>query len=329
MFYEELHERIFRIDGEQAFNALALELFRLHATKNQVYRRFLGFLGTDADAIDQIDSIPSLPISFFKNEDVIMDELPVALRFGSSGTSTTLPSTHCVTRPAIYERSYLQGFENIHGRLEDYRILGLLPSYLERKNSSLVHMVNGLIERSGDPLSGTYLDRLEELHLIMEQSEKEGKPTILIGVSFALLDLAEHFPMKLRHTKIVETGGMKGRRKELVRSELHSILSNAFDIPVIHSEYGMTELLSQAWSTGHGLFECPPWMKVRVRDTRDPFSYLKNGRAGGLNVIDLANIHSCPFIATDDIGRAHPNGLFEVLGRFDQSDVRGCNLMIV
>ena len=230
--------------------------------------------------------------------------------------------------PKLYERSFSTSFRAVYGDPKGWRILALLPAYLEREGSSLVYMAQQLIAASEDPLSGTYLYKYAELSEVLKRSEREGKKTLLLGVTFALLDLAEQFPQALKHTVIMETGGMKGRRPEIVREELHTILKKAFDVATIHSEYGMTELLSQAWSKGDGIYRCPPWMRISLRDVNDPLSSVSNGRTGGINVIDLANIASCPFIATQDLGRCYPDGSFEVLGRFDHSDVRGCNLLV-
>jgi hypothetical protein len=227
----------------------------------------------------------------------------------------------------IYEQSFLNGFTSFYGPVDEYCILALLPSYLEREGSSLVYMVNELVSRSKHPDSGFYLYNLEELHQKLTILEKNQIKTMLIGVSFALLDLAEQAPIPLKNTIIMETGGMKGRRKELIREELHDMLKSAFQVAEIHSEYGMTELLSQAYSQGDGVFRTPPWMKIITRDTEDPLSLQSHGKTGGINIIDLANVYSCSFIATQDLGKTHSNGSFEVLGRFDHSDIRGCNLM--
>ncbi len=327
--YQDLAERVFTVADADGFNALALELFRLHAAHNPVYRGFLKGLGTKVEAVEQVAEIPCLPIGLFRNHRVLLDGLEPALTFTSSGTTGAVTSSHHVPWPSLYERSFLHSFEAEYGPVTEWRILALLPAYLERSGSSLVYMAEQLIARSGDPLSGTYLYQYDRLASVLKQSEAEGKKTLLLGVTFALLDLAEQHPMALRHTTIMETGGMKGRRPELVRDELHAILKRSFGVLAIHSEYGMTELLSQAWSTGEGMYRCPPWMRVLVRDPNDPFERLGTGRTGGVDVIDLANIASCPFIATQDLGRVAADGSFEVLGRFDFSDLRGCNLLVV
>lgn len=325
---ESLLERPFAVDGSEAFNALALELFHLHAERNSVYREFLKALGRSALDVQHVGQIPFLPIGLFRNHRVLLEDLKADLHFTSSGTTGAVTSTHHVPWPHLYDNSFMRSFRSVYGEPSGWRILALLPAYLEREGSSLVYMAERLIAASGDPLSGTYLYRYDELSSVLSCSEAERKKTLLLGVTFALLDLAEQHPMTLRHTTIMETGGMKGRRPELVREELHRILKDAFQVSAIHSEYGMTELLSQAWSTGDGLYRCPPWMQVRIRDVNDPFTTLPTGRTGGIDVIDLANVASCPFISTQDLGRVHPDGSFEVLGRFDHSQVRGCNLMV-
>jgi len=325
---QSLLERPFEVDGHEGFNALALELFHLHAANNPFYRSFLEALGRTPGTVRSVEEIPCLPISLFRNHRVLLEDLQADLHFTSSGTTGAVTSMHHVPYPELYESSFMRSFRAVYGDPAEWRILALLPAYLERTGSSLVYMAEKLIDSTGDPLSGTYLYKYQELADVIRMSEAEGKKTLLLGVTFALLDLAEQHPMPLRHTTIMETGGMKGRRPELVREELHRILKDAFHVPAIHSEYGMTELLSQAWSTGEGRYRCPPWMQVRIRDVNDPFTLLPTGRSGGIDVIDLANIASCPFISTQDLGRMHPDGSFEVLGRFDHSQVRGCNLMV-
>lgn len=323
-------DRVFSVNDINSFNALALELFHLHARQNPVYRAFLQELGERVSLVRSVEDIPFLPITLFKRHRVLLEGLDTTLTFSSSGTTGAETSAHHVPWPAVYEHSFMSSFKAVHGDPQGWRILALLPAYLEREGSSLVYMAERLIAATGDKLSGTYLHRYADLANVLERSEAEGKRTLLLGVTFALLDLAERHPMPLRHTTILETGGMKGRRPEMVREELHRILEAAFGVPAIHSEYGMTELLSQAWSTGEGLYRCPPWMQVRIRDVNDPFAIMpvNSERTGGINVIDLANFASCPFISTQDLGRLHPDGSFEVLGRFDHSQVRGCNLMV-
>jgi phenylacetate-coenzyme A ligase PaaK-like adenylate-forming protein len=322
-------KRIIDIDNERTFRAAALEVFHYQARQVPVYREYLATLGSDPSRITEPEDIPFLPIEFFKSHMVLAEDKTAELIFESSGTSGTAPSRHHVADPGIYRESFITGFRNFYGDPSQYCILALLPSYLERKNSSLVYMMDQLIRLSGHPESGFYLENLQELSGILRQRNTDHHPSLLVGVTFALMELAEQQPMNLEdHIILMETGGMKGRRKELVRSELHSYLKAAFGLPAIHSEYGMTELLSQAYSTGEGIFRPPPWMRILIRDPNDPLSLLSNGQSGGINVIDLANIHSCSFIATGDLGKVFEDGSFEVLGRFDHSDIRGCNLLV-
>jgi phenylacetate-coenzyme A ligase PaaK-like adenylate-forming protein len=328
-----LLDRPFAARTEEDIDTLALELFHLHCTSNPVYGRFVQALGIDRARIERAADIPHLPITLFKRHRILLEGLTADHYFTSSGTTGMETSRHHVPDLLLYERSFMTSFTARYGAPSRWRILALLPSYLERSGdgnggSSLVYMAQRLMEASGDPLSGTYLDRLDDLSAVLRQSEAEGRPTLLLGVTFALLDLAERHPLQLRHTVVMETGGMKGRRPELVREELHRIIREAFGVDTVHSEYGMTELLSQAWSDGDGLYRCPPWMRVRLRDVNDPLSPAPTGRTGGIDVMDLANIASCPFISTQDLGRMHPDGSFEVLGRFDHSQVRGCNLLV-
>jgi len=323
-----LLERPFAITCGEDFNALALDLFRLHAARNPAYRGFLSALGRDPEAVRRVEDISYLPISAFRNQRVLLEGLGSSVVFTSSGTTASVTSSHHVPWPELYERSFLTSFTAAYGDPTGWRILALLPAYLERPGSSLVYMAQKLISASGDPLSGTYLYQYDQLADVLRRSEAEAKPTLLLGVTFALLDLAEKHPMPLKHTVVMETGGMKGRRPEMVREELHDILKSAFSLDAVHSEYGMTELLSQAWSKGDGHYRCPPWMRVSLRDVNDPLSRVETGRTGGIDLIDLCNVASCPFISTQDLGRMHADGSFEVLGRFDNSDVRGCNLMV-
>ena len=325
---EALLKRPFTIRSDEEFNALALELFHLHAERNTVYRGFLSGLKVDPGKVERVDQIPFLPIGLFRSHTILLDGLEATLRFASSGTTGAPTSHHYLPWPGVYERSILAGFRRVYGDPAQWRIVALIPSHLERKDSSLAWMMDRLIGATDDPLSGVFGSDLDRVGEILRRSEREGRKTLVVGVSFALLDLAEKHAMPLKHTTVVETGGMKGRRQELVREELHQILSEAFGLASVHSEYGMTELLSQAWSTGSGLFSCPPWMRVQVRDVNDPLHALGQGRTGGIDVIDLCNIGSCPFISTQDLGRMHANGSFEVLGRFDHSDLRGCNLLV-
>jgi phenylacetate-coenzyme A ligase PaaK-like adenylate-forming protein len=286
----------------------------------------LNLLKPDINSITSIQDIPFLPIEFFKSHSIISNDNPIEKTFTSSGTTGQDVSHHHITDLSIYTESFIRGFEHFYGTAEDYRILALLPSYLEREGSSLVYMCNRLIENSQHQESGFYLHNLEDLAKIL--SQKSEKKTLLIGVSYALLDLAEQFPKQLENVIVMETGGMKGRRKEMIKSELHNVLKKAFQLNTIHSEYGMTELLSQAYSKSNGIFETPPWMKVIIRDTQDPFTILNHQQTGGINIIDLANINSCSFIATQDLGKTIDEYSFELKGRFELSDIRGCNLLI-
>ena len=319
---------IFRNLSPDEFEQHALALFRHQSAHCAPYRNYLQHLGCAPAQVRTLAQIPFLPIELFKSHTVLCDGLSVETIFTSSGTTGTQTSRHHVSDLALYEASFVAGFEKFYGKITDYTILALLPAYLERDGSSLVYMAQRLIQLSGKADSGFYLHNLEQLAQKLQQLIAQEQKIILIGVSFALLDMAERQPMPLAHTIVMETGGMKGRRRELTRHELHSALCHAFELSAIHSEYGMTELLSQAYSLGNMRYHCPPWMQVRIRDTYDPFAELPVGRSGGINIIDLANRHSCAFIETKDLGRIHPDGSFEVLGRFDHSDIRGCNLLV-
>lgn len=323
-----LQERPFLINDREGFNTLAMELFALHAKHGPVYREYVQALKIDPASITSIEQIPFLPIGLFRDRRVLLEGLEASLLFTSSGTTGRVTSTHHVPWPSLYERSFTESFSAEYGRPSRWRILALLPAYLERPGSSLVYMAQKLIEQSGDARSGTWLHDLDGLAELLREGEADGIQTLLLGVPFALLDLAEQHPMPLKHTVIMETGGMKGRRPEMVREELHRVLKKAFYVQQVHSEYGMTELLSQGWSQGGGIYRCPPWMRVLARDVNDPFTRVAEGRTGGIDVIDLCNIASCPFISTQDLGRVHADGSFEVLGRFDNSDLRGCNLLV-
>ena len=320
---------IFNISTEDEFNNLALKIFKHQFENNPVYRSFCDLLYKHPSDVRSINEIPFLPIQFFKSHDVLSNINTVEKTFSSSGTTGSITSKHHVTDLNIYKESFTKGFECFYGSIEDYVILALLPSYLEREGSSLIYMVEDFIKTSKHPESGFYLNNLSELNETLTVLDKKGKKILLIGVSFALLDLVESYQFQLKNTVIMETGGMKGRRKELVRDELHTILKQGFGVNTIHSEYGMTELLSQAYSKGNGVFECPKWMKILTRDTEDALTILPQQQNGGINVIDLANVNSCSFIATQDLGKVYPNGTFEIIGRFDNSDIRGCNLMVL
>ena len=320
---------IFSIKNEIEFNKKALEVFKHQFKNNKVYRSFCDLLYIHPSDITKIEDIPFLPIQFFKQRKIVSSLDEVDELFTSSGTTGSITSKHYVTDINLYKESYLKGFHHFYGDIEEYIILALLPNYLERKGSSLVYMVDDLIRKSKQEESGFYLNNLEDLAKKLTQLNNLNKKVLLIGVSFALLDLIEKHQFKLTTTIIMETGGMKGRRKELIRNELHQLLSIGFGVEKIHSEYGMTELLSQAYSKGNGIFETPPWMKILTRDTEDALTIQPTGNTGGINVIDLANYNSCSFIATQDLGKTHHNNTFEIIGRFDNSDIRGCNLMVL
>lgn len=326
MTKQEIH-KIFDIKRDD-FVASALEIFHFQARENPVYRSYLEELRIKTGDISSLEQIPFLPIGFFKTHIVQTTGFETAMYFESSGTTGSVNSRHYIKDPALYESSFIKNFESVYGPLSECCILGLLPSYLERGHSSLVYMVDRFIHLSGNPRSGFYLHDHEQLMNVIEEQERNKSKTLLIGVTYALLDLAEKHSLDLKNTMIMETGGMKGRRKEMIRAEVHEILQNAFGVPQIHSEYGMTELLSQAYSVSEGIFQCPPWMKVMVRDEEDPFLLDTKG-TGILNIIDLANIYSSSFIATDDAGRLNSDGSFEVIGRIDNSDIRGCSLLVI
>jgi phenylacetate-coenzyme A ligase PaaK-like adenylate-forming protein len=320
---------IFTISSQKQFEKIALKTFRFQYENNLVYKEFCDLLKTDVSKVKSLQQIPFLPIQFFKSHAVVSNQEEVQATFTSSGTTGMITSKHLVTDVSIYEESYRKGFSEFYGNIEDYVVLALLPSYLEREGSSLIYMVEDLIQLSNRPESGFYLHNHDELIQNLIALDEAGQNVILIGVTYALLDLIEKHQFQLQHTIIMETGGMKGKRKEMIREELHEQLCAGFGVNAIHSEYGMTELLSQAYSLGNGVFECPSWIQILLRDTEDALSYVATGKTGGINVIDLANINSCSFIATQDLGKKYPNNSFEVLGRFDNSDIRGCNLMVI
>jgi len=320
--------KIFNLTSKEAFLKASLEIFKYQYTHVPIYRTFCEFLKKTPESVSKLEDIPFLPITFFKQQKILSSKKQQEVLFTSSGTTNTIPSKHFVADLKIYQESFLRGFEHFYGDIKQWTILALLPSYLEREGSSLVYMVDQLIKNSNSLESGFYLYDLEALIHKIFQLEKKNKKTLLIGVSYALLDLIEKQKFKLKNTIIIETGGMKGRRREMIKQELHTILKEGFGVSHIHSEYGMTELLSQAYSYGDGVFSCPPWMKIITRDPEDPLTLIKN-KTGGINVIDLANIYSCSFIATQDLGKQLSDHTFEILGRFDESDVRGCNLMML
>ena len=317
--------KIFKNHSAKSFEDLALEIFQFQAKNNTVYKTYLNYLGVQPLEIKKLYDIPYLPVELFKTHEVICEPNKREATYESSGTGG-IQSKHIVHDLSIYQASFIIGFEHFYGDIKDYTILALLPSYMERTGSSLIFMCEKLIQLSEKEDSGFYLNEHQQLFELLQKLERENQKTLLIGVSFALLDFVEKHPLPLNQTIVMETGGMKGRRKEIVREKLHQILSAGFNLQKIHSEYGMTELLSQAYSKGNSLFECPPWMKVSCRDANDPLSL--NKKSGGLNIIDLANVYSCSFIASQDLGKIHENKRFEVLGRFDSGDIRGCNLLI-
>ena len=321
-------QQVFSISDEQQFAEIALQIFRFQAQNCTVYREFITNLKVDIDTVNSVEKIPFLPISFFKSHEVLSSMDKVQLTFTSSGTTGMINSRHLVTDVSWYEESFRHAFDLFYGDIRNYCVLALLPSYLEREGSSLIYMAEDLVKRSENPDSGFYLYNHDDLFAQLKKQQQAKKPTLLIGVTFALLDFVEQHPINFPELIVMETGGMKGRRKEMIREELHQTLCKGFGVSAIHSEYGMTELLSQAYSHGNGIFNCPPWMKIITRDTNDPMALLDNDKTGGINVIDLANINSCSFIATQDLGRVYKDGSFEVLGRFDNSDIRGCNLLI-
>jgi phenylacetate-coenzyme A ligase PaaK-like adenylate-forming protein len=309
---------------------LAMEIYRFQYAHNPVYREYADAIGKTPATVHTIYDVPFLPIRFFKTHPVQTTTFDPQIIFESSGTTGESTSRHFIRDTILYKEIFGDIFRKFFGEPSNWCIIGLLPSYLERNNSSLVFMVDELIRQSGNPDSGFYLNEYERLNEVISSLEQRGQPTLLIGVTFALLDFAatyKHNSKPLKHISFIETGGMKGRRQEMVREEVHAILKEAFQVPYIRSEYGMTELLSQAWSFGNGIFKTPPWMKIIVRDEEDPFHLLQEG-TGAINIIDLGNIYSCSFIATDDIGRLHSDGQFEVLGRLDNSDLRGCSLLV-
>lgn len=324
-----MQKDIFNIQNAQDFSEVALAVFKHQFQNNRVYRSFCDLINVHPSDVQKATEIPFLPIQFFKSRKVVASKDEAQEVFTSSGTTGTVASKHFVTDINLYKESYRKGFHHFYGNIEEYTVLALLPNYLERKGSSLVYMVDEFIKKSNNIESGFYLDNLEELTQKLIALDKKGRKVLLIGVSFALLDLIEKQQFNLKNTTIMETGGMKGRRKELVREELHTILREGFGVAEIHSEYGMTELLSQGYSKGKGIFKTPPWMQVLTRDTEDALTINSFGKNGGINVIDLANYNSCSFIATQDLGKVHKDGTFEIIGRFDNSDIRGCNLMVL
>ena len=323
-----LESQIFQIKNTLQFENLALKIFRFQSENIPVYSQYIKYLGIDTNNIKHINEIPFLPIDFFKTHKIISDNSKHEQIFTSSGTTGLTTSKHYISDISLYEKSFRKGFNFFYGDITDYCVLALLPSYLEREGSSLIYMAEDMIKQSKHPDSGFYLHNIDELAEKLISLSKSKQKTILLGVTYALLDLAEKYKFNLNNTIIMETGGMKGKRKEIIREKLHKILTTRLGVNSIHSEYGMTELLSQAYSKGNGIFLTPPWMKIFIRDTYDPLSLIETGKSGGINIIDLANINSCSFIETKDLGKIHKEGDFEVLGRFDNSDIRGCNLLV-
>lgn len=326
MDIKDIENRIFTISTEREFNDISLEIFHFQYNNVIIYKQFIDSIKENIHSINNYTQIPFLPIEFFKTHRVISKGAKEQKVFLSSGTTGTVQSRHFVTDLSLYEKSFLKGFEYFYGAPSKYKFLALLPSYLERKGSSLIYMAEKLIEKSGKSGSGFFLHNYDKLAKLL--SETKTDDVFLLGVTYALLDLAKKYDLNLKSAIVVETGGMKGHRTEMVRNELHGILTNRFNKSKIHSEYGMTELLTQAYSKGDGIFHTPPWMKILIRDTNDPLSLIETGKTGGINIIDLANIFSCSFIATQDLGKRYSDDSFEILGRFDSSDIRGCNLLV-
>jgi phenylacetate-coenzyme A ligase PaaK-like adenylate-forming protein len=321
-------DRVFTIQNETEFNEICLDTFHFQIAHVDIYRKYVSYLNRDINTIDHYTKIPFLPIELFKTQSIIADNLSTEITFTSSGTTGMITSKHLVAEKEIYERSFRNAFEQFYGKIENIAILALLPSYLERTGSSLIYMINDLMEQSQQPENNYFLYNHEELYQTLVQLKTKGTKTLLFGVTFALLDFIEKYTLSFPELIIMETGGMKGKRKEMVREEVHELLCKSFHVPGIHSEYGMTELLSQGYSYGDGIFRHPNWMKILIRETNDPLTLAANKKTGAINVIDLANRYSCSFIATQDLGKIYDDGSFEVLGRFDQSDIRGCNLLV-
>ncbi|TSJ38713.1 acyl transferase [Mucilaginibacter corticis] len=321
-------QQVFSINSPEEFDSTALQVFQHQAKNCKVYADFIAGLRIDPAAVTSVKQIPFLPIEFFKGHTILSSTDNVQVTFTSSGTTGMITSSHYITDVSWYEESFRKASQLFYGDIKDYTVLALLPAYLERQGSSLIYMAQDLITQSDNADSGFYLYNHADLFDQLKKQQQANKPTLLIGVTFALLDFVEQYQIDFPELIVMETGGMKGRRKEMIREELHDTLCKGFGVNAIHSEYGMTELLSQAYSKGSGIFNCPPWMRIITRDTNDPLSIVTNGKAGGINVIDLANINSCAFIATQDLGKIYEDGSFEVLGRFDNADIRGCNLLI-
>lgn len=321
-------EQIFGINDEESFQKTTLQVFQYEAANCDVYKSFIAGLKVDPGAVKSLEDIPFLPVEFFKAHHVVSSTEPDDVMFTSSGTTGMITGSHHVTDVTWYQESFRKAFGLFYGDIKNYTVLALLPAYLEREGSSLIYMAQDMITQSQNADSGFYLYNHQELYETLMKQKVADKPTLLIGVTFALLDFVEQYRIDFPQLIVMETGGMKGRRKEMIREELHNILCAGFGVSSIHSEYGMTELLSQAYSKGRGIFNCPPWMRITTRDTNDPLTLTEQGKTGGVNIIDLANINSCSFIATQDLGKVYSDGSFEILGRFDNSDIRGCNLLV-
>lgn len=327
---ENIVNRVFEINTDEQFKEIALELYQIHAQNNEVYKEFLRYIHHDHNTVHSVHDIPFLPIQFFKSRKIVLgnQDEKAEIVFKSSGTTGQLRSQHFVKQIDLYKRSFLKAFELFYGEPQQYHILGLLPSYLEQGDSSLIYMVDHLIQKSKSESSGFFLNDYSRLSDVLKEVEKDSRQIILFGVSYALLEYAENGGCVPENIIIMETGGVKGRRKEITKNEMYQILQQNWNITAIHSEYGMTELLSQAYAKENNLFSCPPWMKILIKNPNDYKEVLPINKTGGIHVVDLANIYSCPFIATQDLGKIHPSGHFEVLGRFDHSDLRGCNLLV-
>lgn len=323
-----MQTQIFETKNELDFNAAALSVFQYQYKHNAIYQQYVDLLALDTKTLRHYTEIPFLPIELFKSQHIYAAAGKPDIVFSSSGTTGMVSSKHPVADLSWYEESFRRCFQQFYGNAQDMAILALLPSYLEREGSSLIYMVDDLIKQSMHPASGYFLYNHDELHHTLQQLKAAGTKTLLIGVTYALLDFCEAYSLHFPELIVMETGGMKGRRKEMIREELHGILTAAFGVNHIHSEYGMTELLSQGYSQGEGRFQTPPWMKILIRDTNDPLTLIEHSSTGAISVIDLANYHSCAFIATQDLGKRYEDSSFEILGRFDNSDIRGCNLLV-
>lgn len=327
--YHNLVNRIFKVKTDDQFTEIAIEVFHHQYENNIIYKQFVDLLGVETSKITCLKEIPFMPIDFFKNHEIISQGLVEEKIFKSSSTTGIGRSNHLVADLAIYNESFIRGFKKFYGDPAEICLIAILPSYVEQGDSSLIYMIDHLIALSNCELSGYYLNKNADVLNCLMALKKQNKRTILWGVTYALLDFIEMGKIEFESLIVLETGGMKGRRMELVREELHEKLCSGFGVGSIHSEYGMTELLSQAYSAGEGKFRCSDTMKILIRDVNDPKSFMKPIRTGGINVVDLANINSCSFIATQDLGKLHNDGSFEVVGRFDNSELRGCNLMVV